>query len=49
MTVARKKGFRNAEIGKTDRNCKNSKNIDKDENLGINLAQVSCIQYLMTF
>lgn len=40
MTAARKEAFRNIEINKikeTGKNDKNSKNRNKDEDLGINL------------
>lgn len=55
MTTIAKKVFSKAKIGETDetgetsRNGKNGKNEEKDKNLGINLAQVPYIQYLITF
>lgn len=43
ITTARKEAFENDKTGKTSEtgeNSKNSKNRDKNENSGINLAQV---------
>lgn len=49
VAAARKKAFWNNgtgntnKIGEISKNYKNSKNRDKNVNLGTNLAQVSCI------
>lgn len=44
VTTARKKVFKNAKTDKTEKTDKNSKNgKNKGKDLGINLAQISCI------